>query len=362
MLAEFIVIVVILATVGFAYLKGTTIKSFLLLINGFISSTIALAFFETVGRMILGHGYGGQWVFGGSFILIFIIVFLLLNILTDKLTPENVYFGDSPDKAIRSFIAIFAGFVIAGVILITIALMPVGTKWPYERFNPQNKNLRPDEPDKKLILNADGFVVSAASWFSRSSMSGKNSLAVFHPDFLNEIYLNRIGQDESNIAIAGAQAVQVKDAWIAPAELLSAPDNQPLSPDPGKKVVIVRAGLNSRKIEDGGMMTEYSSTAFTMVHVRLLCKNSDSADNLTGSGEIVYPVGFISNGNIAELKNITDEIKLSGSDFSSADGIKWFDFVFYVPADTAPVMLQFKLNAVAQIGKLVSGDKIPASL
>ena len=359
MLGELIVILVIVATVAYIYLTGSAIKSFLLLVNGLISSTVALAFFETAGRMILR--YGGQWAFGGSFILIFVIVFALLNALTGKLAPENVYFGDYPDKAVRSFIAIFAGLVLAGVLLITITLMPVGTKLPYERFNPQNKNLRPDEPDKKLILNADGFVVSAASWFSRGSMSGKNSLAVFHPDFLNEIYLNRIGQDEGNLATMGAQAVQVKDAWIAPAELLSASDNQPLSPGPGKKVVIVRAGLNSRKIADGGIMTEYSSTAFTMVHIRLSCKNSDSADNLTGSGEMVYPVGFIRNGNIVECKNLNDEIKLSGSDFADG-GIKWFDFVFYVPADTVPVMLQFKLNAVAQIGKLVSGDKIPASL
>jgi hypothetical protein len=360
MLAELIVIAVILATIGFVYLKGTTIKSFLLLINGFISSTIALAFFETAGRMILGYGYGGQWVFGGSFIFIFIIVFALLNALADKLAPENVSFGDFPDRALRSFIAIFAGLVIAGVILIAAALMPIGTKWPYERFDPQNKNLRPAGPDKGLILNADGFTAGLASWFSRGSMSGKNSFAVFHPDFLNEIHLNRIGNNETNPIMAGNQAIEVKAAWIAPAELLSASDNQPLSPDSGKKIVIVRAGLSNKSIKDGGAVPESGKLSFIMAQVRLVCKNSDSADNLIGSGEIAYPVGFIKNRNTAERKNITDEIKLTGADFSG--GIKWFDFIFYIPADTNPVMLQFKLNAAAEVGKLASGDKIPASL
>ena len=49
-----------------------------------------------------------------------------------------------------------------------------------------------------------------------------------------------------------------------------------------------------------------------------------------------------------------------GKDFSG--GSKWYDFIFYVPDDTVPVMLQFKLNAAAHVGKMVSGDKIPASL
>lgn len=351
MLTELIIIVVILATVGFVYLKGSVVKAFLLLINGLISSTAAFAFFETAGRTILGYGYGGQWAFGGSFILIFVLVFALLNVLTNKLAPTELYFGDFPDRAIRSFIAIFAGLVIAGVILIAAALMPIGTKWPYERFDPQNKNLRPDDPSKTLILNADGFTAGLASWFSRGSMSGKNSFAVFHPDFLNEIHLNRIGQDKNNLSIAGSQAIQVKAAWDANSEILSASDNKPLSPGSGKKIVIVRVGLSSRKIKDGGVMTDDFAIAFTMGQVRLSCKTRDSADNFTGNGVIVYPAGFIKSGNIAEIKNIADEIKVPMAEFSGST--KWYDFIFYMPVDTIPVLLEFKMNTVAEV-KMVS--------
>ncbi len=357
MLAELIVLVVILATVGFIYVKGSTIKSFLLLMNALISSTVALAFFETAGRMILGYGYGGEWVFGGTFIIIFILVFLLLNILAEKLAPENVHFGDFPDMAVRSFIAIFTGLVIAGAVLIAAALMPIGTKWPYERFNPQNKNLRPTQPDKGLILNADGFTAGLASWFSRGSMSGKKSLAVFHPDFLNAIHLNRIG---NNAIITGNQAVEVKAAWLGAAELISASDNQPLNPPSGKKIVIVRTGISGKGIKDGGTMPKDGTLSFTTSQIRLSCKTSVSANDLTGSAELSFPIGFIRKGNVVEIQNIANEIKLTGKDFSS--GKKWYDFVFYISADSVPVMVQFKLNSAAQIGKLVSGDKIPASL
>ena len=60
MLAELAVIVVILATVIFVYLKSTLIKSFVILINIFIASTVAMAFFETLARLVIGYGFGGD--------------------------------------------------------------------------------------------------------------------------------------------------------------------------------------------------------------------------------------------------------------------------------------------------------------
>ena len=100
MLAELIVIVVILATVAFMYFKGSAIKSFLLFMNASISSAVAFAFFETAGRIIISYGFGGEWVFAGSFILIFVIIFVLLNILAGKLMSADIYFNDLLSDAI----------------------------------------------------------------------------------------------------------------------------------------------------------------------------------------------------------------------------------------------------------------------
>jgi len=354
MIAELVVIVVIFATVGFIYLKGTIVKSFLLFINIIVASSLAFAFFETAGRMIAGYGYGGEWIFGGSFLIIFIVTSILLNTLTDKLMPADLYLGDLQDKIIRSLIAVFTGLAIAGVILTAVAMMPIGTKWPYERFAADNKNISPTEPEKTLLLNADGFITSFSSWLSRGSMSGKKSLATFHPDLLNEIHLNRIRQDAGNSIIAGSDAVTVKSARLAPAGLISASDNQPLNPTSGTKAVIVQAGLDSRTIKEGGVFTKDNKGAFTLAQVRLLCKTTDSADNLGGSSTVVWPVGFLRGENIVDRKNLTDETKLNLSEFSS--GTKWFDFVFYIPADSVPVMLQFKLNAVAPVVKLLRSE------
>ncbi|MGD0784894.1 MAG: CvpA family protein [Sedimentisphaerales bacterium] len=360
MIAELIVIIVILATAVFAYLKGSVVKSSLLFINAIISSTIAFSFFETAGKIIIGYGYGGQWVLGGCFAAIFIFLIVLLNALTNKLAPAGIHFSELNDKIARSVIAVFAGLIIAGVILITAALLPLGTSWPYERFDPQNKKLRPAEPDKGLILRADGFTAALASWFSRGSLCSSKSFAVFHPNFLNEIFLNRIRQDENNWIIAGSEAVDVKDAWEpnSTTKLVSATDSQPLGAIPGTKTVIVRTGLKGGSITRGGAMTEDNKLTFTLAQIRLLCKADRST--LTGSSQVAYPVGFIRSENIVDCKSLIEEIRLKTSDFTG--GVKWFDFVFQIPADTVPVLLEFKLNAAAEVGKLVSGSKIPSPL
>jgi hypothetical protein len=355
MIAELIVLVVILATAGFMYLKGSVLKSFLLFINALISSAVALAFFETAAKIIIGYGYGGQWVLGGSLIFIFIVIFAIMNALTDKLAPaDGIHFTDLIDKIARSSIAIFTGLAIAGTLLITAALMPIGTSWPYQRFDPHNKNLQPQEPDKGLILDADGFTAGLASWFSRGSMCSSKSLAVFHPEFLNEIYSNRIGEDSSNLTIAGAEAVEVKAAWEpnSTTKLVYAAENKPLDAKSGTKIIIVRTGLKSSSVKDGGAMTEDRKLTFTTAQVKLICKTRDS-DNLGGSGYIVWPVGFVRNETIVEGKNPGEEIKLLPADFSG--GTKWYDFVFYIPADTKPVLLEFKLNAAAEVGKMRNG-------
>jgi hypothetical protein len=360
MLAELAVIVVTLAMVIFVYLKGTLIKSFVILISALVAATVAMSFFETLAKLIIGYGFGGEWIPGAVFLLIFVLVFAILNAIGDQFTPVDLYFGDFPDRAARALVGAFAGFVVAGVILITAAMLPIGTKWPYERFNAEGGSVRPAEPDKSLILNADGFVASFTSWVSQGSMAGKKSLALFHPDFVNEIHLNRIGKDENNLSIAGSDAISVKAAWDANSELISESNKQSLPTPSGTRPVIVRAAIDAKVVKEGGALSEEGGVAFTLAQFRLMCKDKDSAGDLKGSGEIIYPVGIIKKGNIVEEKKYAEDIIVERSAFDG--GAKTLDLVFNVPTDKTPVLLEFKQNAVAQINRLSSGENIPQAI
>ncbi|MGA2915028.1 MAG: CvpA family protein [Sedimentisphaerales bacterium] len=327
MLAELAVILIILMTVAFTYLKGSIIKAFLLLISTFIAATIAFAYFETLGQLVIGYKLMPQWAFGATLLIIFAFTLAILNAIGGKLIKTDIYFGDASDRIIKCFIAVFAGFAIAGVILTAAAMMPIGSQWPYERFSATPGQA---EPQKKLILNADGFITNLVSLISRGSMSGQKSFAVFHPSLLDEIYLNRIGSGE-NFSTITESAIAV-DAAIAPqTPLVSAKDNQPINQSSQTKAVIIRARLDN--------------TVFTMSQVRLICKNSDSAGNFTGSGQVFWPTGYITRDNIVEPQNLSDKRKTLQ-----------VDFVFCIPTNTVPVLLQYKQNAAAQVGKLTSGQ------
>jgi hypothetical protein len=334
MLAELVVMLIILATVVFAYLKGSVVKTFMLLVNTLVAAAIAFAYFEILGRLIIGYNMLVDWAFAVALILIFTVALGILNTIGGKLLPTELYFGDFADRIIRSLLAVFAGLGIAGIILTAGAMMPIGTKWPYERFSNTVNN--PPEPEKTLILNADGFITGISSWLSQGSMSGKKSFAVFHPDFLNEIYLNRIGCDSDNPAVGGESSISVEAAWTPQAELVSATDNLPIGDSSRGKAIVLRVRTD---------------TTFSMSQVRLICKESNSADNLKGSGEVIWPIGYLTSSNAVDRKNLSEKIKL-----------KRLDLVFYIPADTVPIMLQYKLNAVAPIGRLASGENIPSPL
>ena len=119
-----------------------------------------------------------------------------------------------------------------------------------------------------------------------------------------------------------------------------------------------RSSRNKERGNKGGRSTtkEWQIT-FTMSQIRLLCKDSNSADNLAGKGKLVYPKGYIRDANTVDQKNLTDKIILSKTDFLTA--AKRLDLLFYIPVDTVPVMLEFKQNSADGV-KL--GNKIPPPL
>jgi len=354
MIAELIVIVVIFTVMGYIFLKGTIVKSFVFFMNDLLAATVALSFFETAGRLVIGYGYGGQWIFAGVLVLIFALVFILLLAISDKLMPEDLHLGDMIDQVVRCVIAIPTGLVIAGVLIIAVNLSPLPEKWPYQRFAMDNKNTKPTEPDKTLFLNADGFVASFSSTLSSGSMSGKKSLATFHPDLLNELSLNRIVTEESNPIVAGTEAIAVSKAYEADPILA---ESEPIkkSRTAGTKTIIVQTDIRNTPVKDGGALyaIETGTVTLTMAQLRLIC--TDSADNLSGRGQVVYPVGWLINETTPDLKTMTEEIKLTGSDFPN--GVKTLKLIYNIPSDKVPVMLQFKINAVAEINRLQTPEE-----
>jgi hypothetical protein len=354
MIAELVVLAAILTTMGYIYLKGSLVKSFVLFMCSLIAAVVALSFFETAGRMVIGYGYGGQWIFTGMLILIFAITFIVLMIVAEKAEPFELFFGDLPDRIGKCLLAIPTGLIISGVLLIAVNLSPLPVKWPYERYKADNIVGLPDQPDKSLILNADGFTASLASTISKGSMSGKKSLAVFHPLLVNELSLNRSVKDESNPIITGNNAITVKSAvWAS--DILA----EKIRKEPGKKPIIVQVEIRNSLVKEGGALytVESGTVTFTFAQVRLIC--TDAPDSFKGAGELAFPIGWLNTDGSITAKPFKEEIKLPGSDFPN--GTKTIDFIFNVPTGKTPALLQFKINGVAEITRVKKADETEAA-
>ncbi len=351
MIAELVVIAAVLTTMGYIYLKGSLVKSFVLFMCSLIAAVVALSFFETAGRMVIGYGYGGQWIFTGVLVLIFAITFIVLMIITEKIEPFELFFGDLPDRIGKCLLAIPTGLIIVGILLIAVNLSPLSEKWPYERYKMDNTASQ-IQPDKSLILNADGFTAGIVSSISKGSMSGKKSLAVFHPQLLNELSLNRSIKEESNPVIAGTDAITVKSACWA-SDILA----EKIKKEPGKKPVIVQAEIRNSLVKEGGALyaVETGTVTFTCAQVRLIC--TDAPDSYKGTAELEFPIGWLNPDGSIVTKALKEEIQLSGQDFPN--GTKTIDFIFNVPTGKTPAMLQFKINAVAEINRVKKADEEP---
>ena len=361
MWAVLAILVVVISATGHQYLKSTLLKSFMTLMSALLACIITFTYFEKLAGLLLSYGYGGQWAHPGIFILLFLLTFAFFVSISEKLIVQNFIIGDRLDLGGRIFFGALLGFFLSGILLTAVGMMPIPAKWPYERFPAASEtaSINPARPSK-VLLSPDGFVTGFYSWISQGSLSGKKSFAVMHTDYIDQIHLNRHKKDTEITIITGTDSLRVKAAWEPLAALRGASAENSLTEKAGTRPIIVRAAIKNGAIKDGGAMDENGKVSFTLAQVRLICKQKNSAQDITGSATVAYAQGYIKSKNIAETKSLADEVRLSRSDFSG--GSKWFDFVFEVPTAMVPVLLEFKQNAVAKVPPLVGSDKIPEQL
>lgn len=361
MLAGLLVVIVILGFVAHQYLKGTALKSFAAVFLALSGAIIAFNYFEFVAGLLIKRGYGGEWAHSGSFLVLFVWTFAVLRVIANKLIRSDIDLGVLVTRCINVICGIFLGLILAGVVLTAVAMAPISEKWPYPRFGGDGEQIDPDHP-RKALLNADGFVAGLFRIVSKGSLSSDKSFAVFHPEFLNQVYLNRHKVETGILTVAAADAVLVPDKknglWQASENLIAASTGERLQAKPRHNLTIVRVGLKSGTAKDGGVMDEKGNVKFTFAQLRLICKPKTERDNtFAGTAQAIHPLGYMKTANQVQLKQLSDDILLNRADFGGKT--KHIDFVFEVPADCAPLIIQFRQNALAQVPSLIPTEQAP---
>ncbi|MHC4394456.1 MAG: hypothetical protein ACYS1A_02260 [Planctomycetota bacterium] len=344
-----IVLLIISGCAAFQYFKGTLVKSFAAIIIAICASAVAFGYFELLANLIINRSENAKlilWAQSLSFILLFILAFAILQACVFQVIRKPVELELLAERIGRVICGIFLGLIISGTVLTAFAMAPLSNKYPYQRFNPKNPNA---EKPKRAFLNADGFTTGFFSHISNGSFRGKRSFATFHPNFLDQVFLNRheLTKDLSLITSSNAIEVPKKNAtWFAPDTIRNS-DGTALSPKSGHNLTIVRVGITAKGIKTGG--------TFTLAQLRLVCNKKNSKDRLTGKAKNIYPIGYLRTADQLQGKQLNDRITIERADISGK--AKWLDFAFYVPNGFVPVLIEFKQNCIVEVPPLVASDQ-----
>jgi hypothetical protein len=377
-MASIAVVLIILGCAAYQYFKGTFIRAFATIIIAVCASVAAYGFFEVLANVFISKGADSRflslvpWAQTLCFTLLFIVVFGGLQTGVMFLTRQQVDLGFLPERIGRVVCGIFLGLLLSGFLLTALGMAPLPNKYPYQRF---------DGRRSKVLLNADGLATGLFSIISKGSLSGKRSFATIHPDFLDQVHLNRLISGTSTLTTNPPAISLPKPAvWPAPQSLseqvrqiVSQLDRQGKLKDeltdklismPGPdssdyQPTIVRVGIRQRAISN--TKASINGGAFILHQLRLICKRKGYGDDpLAGTGINIYPIGHL---KAADQIQVSTEIKIDrNDDFKDGAREKFIDFVFCIPRDFVPVLLEFKQNSIAEIrsSAIVTADQAPS--
>jgi hypothetical protein len=331
------------------YLKGSFIKAFVIFFAALCASIVAFGYFEKTAQMLfIGRDMIPGWAQLISFLLLFILTLAILAAFMSVLAKHPINLGLIPERIGRAVFGLALGFIVSGMLLTAIGMAPISNEYPYKRL--QSAASDPRNPSK-VLLNPDGFITGLFGLVSSGSLSGENSFAVVHADYLNQLFFSRFktGREISVLGVKGSIRLPDKAAaWPAPKGLKDT-EGESVSSKSGYDLIIVRIGLTSSVIQAGG--------AFVPGQIRLMCKEKDDKEPFKGIAEVSYPEGFLKAPDQLQLIDPGEPIKVESSEIK--DGVKWFDFAFYIPSGSRPVAVTFKANVIAAIPQMVASEQAP---
>lgn len=357
-MVSIVVLLIIVGCAAFQFLKGTIVRAFATIVIAVFACIVAFGFFEMLASLLIKRGESGSmlslvpWAQAICFLLLFVLVFAILQTAIVQLTRKNIDLGFMPERIGRPILGAILGLIVSGVLLAFLALAPLSDKYPYARFDP--RSIKVDNPGK-AFPNVDGLVTGLFGLVSNGSFSGKTSFTAVHPGYLDQIFLNRLDGSVSLVS-GNLPAIEIsRDAAVWPASdavraQIEELNNQgQLSRSPGKPkgsydLMIARIGLKRNALNREVKM---NAGNFTLSQLRLICKRRGyDGSQLSGTGQNVYPIGYLKSANEIETSH---KIQVRNEDFAGDSRIKEFDFVFAVPNGFVPALVEFKLNSIVQI-------------
>ena len=352
MIAIVAIIIIVLLTMAYFYLKSPLLTSIATMFAAIIAVLVAFNFYEIVAEQLLSRGHGGQWAQPSCLLLLFVITLVLLRAACDQIVGANIEFGSISKQIMAVVCGFVVGLIISGILIVVLTMSPLSPSMPYERFPIEGVGLNADRLGSHKSLMADGFVCWLFSFASKGSLSSKKSFDVYHADFLDQLHINRRNAGKER---GGVPIIAGKKSIIVPSKNGMRIDENDFT--------IVRAGIKSGSIQKDGAALGTSSISLTPGQFRLVCKKKAEAANTQGSAIAIYPLQYQRAGMEARSRmeedskvDLDEKIDLNASQFitKAAGRAAWTDLVFKVPSGYQGIFLEFRNNAIVKLPKAVT--------
>ncbi len=295
MLAILIVLVIVGGIGFFLVFTQGLFSSLIMSVLSLVAALIAFNYYEPLGDKLNGIGLAPYGSEGISLMALFLLSLLVMRLASDRFIKGNMKFPLLVDRIASAFFGLITGLVIAGIVAIGFQLLPTPAKLlGYDRFpKVADRNLN---ERNNLFPSADGFVSTVVGHASKYGFAGDEEYTEYHPDFLAELYLNRLSLDPYSRQSASANCLKVDQAWLIPQDaILDSRRSETITPDGGDVLIAVRlhidAGTGSK--DDPGAADADGKIRFALGNLRLL--GFDAGDP-HAKGYSRYPLGILKPG------------------------------------------------------------------
>jgi uncharacterized membrane protein required for colicin V production len=365
-----ILIFIVIAVIAFFHYVQGFFSATLSAMIAVVAAVLALSYDETVVNLLL-KGKMADEAHGMVLCMIFAVVYIVLRVIFDAAIPGNVRTPSGVDKGGAILMGLVAGVFVTGIFTIAVQMLP----WDptisflgYTRYKVVDKKsavvpinggskqldsfiynelqgsaLTPETQNSSLLLPVDDWVLDTVYHLSDGgSLAGDKSLASVHPDYLTELFGERLGiqtgykrttinlNNDPGADVTAVFMVNALTCFDGQIKELRQPDYKPLYKlDPADK--------NVKDSVSKGLVQPTGDQRLLVVRVKFKGIDADDEDNVirfsTGAIHLVgkgndgkykdfFPIGTLYNGS-AVLLNKPDDFL-----FAKQDG--GVDLVFVV--------------------------------
>lgn len=323
MILTTVILILVFAIAFFHYTQGffsATISAILTI----TAAVLAFSYHEKVVETLLGGRFSGA-AHAMALAVLFAGIYAILRLAFDRMVPGNVRFPVLVDKVGGGAMGLVAGLFAGGILAIIAQYLPLMPSVAgYSRYAvetrtvvvppeasgrssldsetwDQLKTAKPgqfDPADKQaMILPMDDIVVNTVSHLSDEGSLGWNRpLSATHPDFLQELFAQRLGIQTKATRVAAPSAMTSVDLYRADSlqrrdheykELRERPfETTPLKPASNQVLVIARVMFNRSAADSDGLVR------FSPASVRMVAQKGTGAN---AEWVNYYPVGTVDN-------------------------------------------------------------------